>query len=67
MNAAFGYAIGRTGTAEELGVQVRREARYKLVCERCGAELTRLPKSPLIAHPDRYRCRCGGKLRPAPV
>ena len=67
MNAAFGYAIERTGTAEGLGVPDRREARYKLVCERCGAELTRMKKSPLIAHPERYRCRCVGKLRPAPV
>ncbi len=64
MNAAFGYEIERTGSPAALGVSDERPVRYRLVCERCGAELTRMKKSPLIAHPERYRCRCGGRLRP---
>ncbi|PWM22537.1 MAG: sprT domain-containing protein [Oscillospiraceae bacterium] len=67
MNTAFGYRIGRTGVSQELGIEEDRPVRYRLVCEQCGAELTRMRKSPLIAHPERYRCRCGGRLRPAPV
>lgn len=67
MNAAFGYRIERTGTPGQLGIGEDRPARYRLVCERCGAALTRMKKSPLIAHPERYRCRCGGRLLPAPV
>ena len=63
MNAAYGYAIARTGTCQELGVAESRPARYRLVCTRCGAELTRCRRSPLVEHPERYRCRCGGRLR----
>lgn len=67
MNDAYGYEIGRTGDPLELGVTDERPVRYRLRCSCCGQELTRMKKSPLIAHPERYRCRCGGKLLPVPV
>ena len=62
MNAAFGYAISRTGTCGELGVPDERPVRYLLVCSRCGREFPRMKASPLVRHPERYRCRCGGTL-----
>lgn len=62
-NGAYGYAISRTGTCEALGVADVRPVRYRLVCERCGQEFCRSRRSPLVDHPERYRCRCGGVLR----
>lgn len=58
MNGAYGYAISRTGTCEALGVADVRPVRYRLVCERCGQEFCRSRRSPLVDHPERYRCRC---------
>jgi len=65
MNAAYGYEIRRTGDCAELGVPDLRAARYAVRCTRCGAVLTRQRRSSLIAHPERYRCRCGGAFAPA--
>ena len=50
-------------TCEALGVADVRPVRYRLVCERCGQEFCRSRRSPLVDHPERYRCRCGGVLR----
>lgn len=61
MNRAYGYHISRTATDEELGVE-ERPCKYLLRCERCGAEFKRYRASALTRHPERYRCRCGGRL-----
>lgn len=61
MNLAYGYHISRTSTDEEMGVE-GRPCKYLLRCDRCGAEFKRLRTSPLTRHPERYRCRCGGRL-----
>ena len=63
MNAAYGYTIARTSTCEELGVEDTRKIRYRLVCGRCGREFLRTRRSPLVDHPERYRCTCGGKIQ----
>lgn len=63
MNAAYGYHIARTGTWEAMGLPSPRRARYLLVCQRCGLEISRVRASSLVQHPERYRCRCGGSLR----
>lgn len=65
MQAAFGYPIGRTVSCGALGLSDERPVRYRLICTRCGAVIERMRLSPLIAHPERYRCRCGGTLKPA--
>ena len=62
MNEAYGYAIARTDTCEKLGVEDTVQARYLVVCTRCGAQFRRSRKSRLVEHPERYRCRCGGTL-----
>ena len=62
MNEAYGYAIARTDTCEKLGVEDTVQARYLVVCTRCGAQFRRSRKSKLVEHPERYRCRCGGRL-----
>ena len=62
MNAAWGYHIARTGDRAALGVAPPGEARYLVVCSRCGQRFERYRASPLVQHPERYRCRCGGRL-----
>lgn len=62
MNAAYGYHIARTDTCEKLGVPDTKKVRYLLVCTQCGAQVKRSRRSPLVDHPERYRCRCGGRL-----
>lgn len=62
MNLAYGYDIKRTGKAEDMGITRVKSARYALVCEKCGALITRTRRSKLIDNPDRYRCKCGGRL-----
>jgi predicted SprT family Zn-dependent metalloprotease len=62
MNEAYGYHIARLSTNEEMGVEEARPYRYLLRCEGCGMEFKRYRASPLTEHPERYRCRCGGRL-----
>lgn len=62
MNAAYGYDIRRTHTPEALGILNDCPSRYRLQCRRCGAVLERMKKSPLVLHPERYRCSCGGEF-----
>jgi predicted SprT family Zn-dependent metalloprotease len=64
MSEAYGYDIRRTDDCEHLGVVDTRTIRYRLVCERCGATIGRTRRSALVEHPERYRCRCGGRLIP---
>lgn len=62
MKDRYGYEIARTSSCEALGIPDTRKLRYWLVCERCGARIGRSRRSKLIQHPQRYRCRCGGRL-----
>lgn len=51
--------------AENSGIKeaYRENARYKIVCNDCGAIIYRQKRSSLIVNPSRYRCgKCGGKL-----
>ena len=61
MNEEYGYHISRTSTDEEMGLE-GRPYKYLLRCEQCGIEFKRFRASPLTRHPERYRCRCGGRL-----
>ena len=62
MNRAYGYHISRTDSPDRLGLPDEGPARYLLVCTRCGAEIGRSRRSAVVQHPERYRCRCGGRL-----
>ena len=62
MNAAYGYQIQRTDNYDALGIQDHRPVRYYVVCQRCGRRIPRMKRSPLVDHPERYRCACGGTL-----
>ena len=63
MNAAYGYHISRTDKFEDLGLEDDRPVRYWVVCTKCARRIPRMKRSPLVDHPERYRCRCGGALR----
>ena len=63
MNAAYGYNISRTDKFEDLGLEDDRPVRYWVVCTQCGRRIPRMKRSPLVDHPERYRCRCGGALQ----
>jgi len=67
MRAAYGYKIRRTDTCEALGIPDLRRPRWAVRCDTCGQVLTRQRRSALITHPERYRCRCGGRLVPIPL
>jgi len=63
MNAAYGYRVRRTDNYTELGIEDDRPVRYWVVCAKCGQRIPRMKRSPLVDHPERYRCACGGPLR----
>ena len=63
MNDAYGYRIRRTDNHEGLGLEDRRPVRWWVVCAKCGRRIPRMKRSPLVDHPERYRCTCGGALR----
>lgn len=62
MSRQFGYDIRRTDSHEALGIEDPRPVRYVVVCLQCGRRMERMKRSPLVDHPERYRCRCGGCL-----
>lgn len=62
MSERFGYDIRRTDSHEALGIEDTRPVRYLVVCSRCGRSMPRMKRSPLVDHPERYRCNCGGSL-----
>lgn len=67
LNATFGYQIKRTASAEEFGIQKDTNTsvlkdNYLLQCKKCGAEIARTRMSPVVKHPNNYRCNCGGTL-----
>ena len=62
MNRAFGYDIRRTHAPQALGLEDARPVRYLVVCRQCGKAIPRMKRSPLVDHPERYRCKCGGSL-----
>lgn len=66
MAAAYGYQIRRTCSYQSLGLPDPRPVRYLVVCCACGLQLPRMRRSPLVNHPERYRCRCGGRLEVLP-
>lgn len=63
MNTAYGYHISRTDNYDSLGIEDNRPVRYYIVCRECGRRIPRMKRSPLVDHPERYRCTCGGTLQ----
>ncbi len=66
MNARYGYRISRTDSHAALGLEDDRPVRFLVVCRRCGRRIPRMKRSPLVEHPERYRCACGGTFEVKP-
>ncbi len=62
MSRQFGYDIHRTDSHAAFGLEDTRPVRYVVVCRQCGSRINRMKRSSLVAHPERYRCKCGGSL-----
>ena len=62
MSRQFGYNIHRTDSHQSLGLKDPRPVRYVVVCRQCGRRTNRMKRSPLVVHPEHYRCKCGGSL-----
>lgn len=62
MNETYGYEIERADSFEKLGLEDERPVKYIVTCQSCGRQMFRMKRSPLVEHPERYRCRCGGTL-----
>lgn len=62
MNEAYGYRIARTSSNQQLGVAETRPCKYLFRCQDCGTEFRRYRASRMTQCPERYRCRCGGRL-----
>ncbi len=67
MNKALGLNITNTSSCVGLGVEDISKVRYIAVCEKCSVQIKRQRMSLLIKHPERYRCRCGGRFAIIPV
>ncbi len=64
MKKSYGYTITRLSSPESLGVEPKvPEAKYAVVCTKCGRRFERMKASKLIKRPYLYRCTCGGKLK----
>ena len=60
---ALGYKVTTTYKGEEK-TPAELDARYMAVCQGCGAVIYRIRRSPLITHPQKYRCaKCRGKFK----
>lgn len=62
MGEMYGYDITRTDSFEKLGIVDDRPVKFLVTCQKCGRQLPRMKRSPLVEHPERYRCSCGGTL-----
>lgn len=59
----LGYNVTTTYKGDEIN-QIKSNARYVVVCEKCNIKTYRMKKSKLITNPELYRCsKCRGKLQ----
>lgn len=58
----IGYNVTTTYKGNEIN-QIKDNAKYVVVCEKCNIKIYRMKKSKLITNPELYRCsKCRGKL-----
>ena len=60
VNAAYGLQIARLTNMDRMPSAPKQHPSYRVVCRHCGTVFERYKRSPLIQHPERYRC---GKCR----
>lgn len=62
MNKEYGYNIKRSGSSVAMGIIVPKVRNYVLVCKKCGQEIVKERMCKVVKYPERFRCKCGGKL-----
>lgn len=66
LNRKYGYDIRPASRYEAFGLEdpgSKEPVRYRIVCKKCGMEIVRKRRCPLVENVDRYRCgKCGGRL-----
>lgn len=62
----YGYDIKRCGgdkTSEDrANLRKGIKVNHKLRCDKCGQVFMRIKSSKLVLHPERFLCRCGGRI-----
>lgn len=66
VNAAYGYHIKRSTSAEEYGIQletVQKQPKHLFKCDCCGQEIPRYRESDFTRNYTSYRCaKCNGNI-----
>jgi hypothetical protein len=64
MNRAYGYNISRTNSCENIGVirEILINAKYTIECQKCHTKTYKDRISGVIRNPEKYHCKCGGRL-----
>ena len=67
VNRKLGYGIKTTSSSAEKGVleETRNiKVKYRIVCKKCGNELTRSKMTKVVKYPSMYQCgKCHGDLK----
>ncbi|WP_099203767.1 SprT-like domain-containing protein [Scatolibacter rhodanostii] len=63
VNQQTGYNISRTVKYQNEENETPKEYTYLLQCQNCGQKIGREKLTKVIAKPNLYRCKCGGKLK----
>jgi len=64
MNRAYGYNIERTNSCQNIGVErdISKNAKYTIECQKCHTKSYKDRISGVIRNPEKYHCKCGGRL-----
>ena len=64
MNRAYGYKIERTNSCQNIGVErdISKNAKYIIECQKCHTKGYKDRISGVIRNPEKYHCKCGGRL-----
>jgi predicted RNA-binding Zn-ribbon protein involved in translation (DUF1610 family) len=62
MNKEYGYNIKRSSSSADMGITIPIKRNYVLVCKGCGQEIIKERMCKVVKYPERFRCKCGGKL-----
>lgn len=65
MNMNYGYEISRTNSCANIGIINPRieNAKYIITCKTCGKNYYKQRESKVIKYPERFHCKCGGRLK----
>lgn len=64
VNQAYGYAVSRVAScAMTVDPLADKRQKYAVQCDACNHTYYRQKISNVIAHPEKFRCTCGGHLR----